>query len=78
MTNRKSDGQRIAEMLWDEGWLPYSDALHGDNKVATMIDAIIRKRCAKVWDEGWFQGCSNPWSFSDNPYKGRRKKDEHH
>lgn len=31
MTKRKSDGQRIAEMLWDAGWLPYSDALHGDN-----------------------------------------------
>ena len=69
MTKRKTDGQRIAEKLWDAGWLPYSDALHGDNKLATMIDAIIRKRCAKVWDEGWRE----KWSTGDNPYKGMKK-----
>jgi len=70
MTKRKTDGQRIAEILWDEGWLPYSDALHGDNKIAAMIDAIIRKRCAKVWQEGWGHGYRRS---GDNPYKGRKK-----
>lgn len=75
MTKRKTDGQRIAQKLWAEGWLlwPYSDALHGDNKIAAMIDRIIRKRCAKVWDEGWSHGTATYWRSGDNPYKGRKR-----
>jgi len=79
MTKRKTDGQRIAKKLWDEGWLTYSEALHNELRedAVEVVAAIIRKRCAKVWDECWGHGTSTYWRSGNNPYKGRKRKDEH-
>ena len=66
MTRRKTDGERIADMVFSGRY----QGMALPSELAADIDRLIRKRMCEAYELGWFH-----WDRPHkNPYRERKKK----
>ena len=69
---RKTDGERIAEMMWTRMYAEPS-ASWPEKEIARNVDRLLRKRMGEAWAEGHEYGAIYG-DLDANPYRGRKKK----